>query len=63
METIAAADAATDVEAAPVGVADVDDHQLRPLQSTAGPTENAHTAVKNSHTLPMDTIRMLPLRT
>ena len=58
----AAADAAADMDAAPVGVADVDDHQLSPLRSTAGPTETAHTAANNAHTLPTDTRRMHTLR-
>ena len=47
MEAITAADAA----AAPVGDADVHNHQIRPLQSTAGPTVTADTAAKNAHTL------------
>ena len=65
MEAITAADVAADVDVdtAPVGVADVDNHQLRPLQSTAGPTETAHTSAKNAHTLPTDTRRIRPLRT
>ena len=47
MKAITAADAA----AAPVGDADVHNHQIRPLQSTAGPTVTADTAAKNAHTL------------
>ena len=63
--TAAAADADVDVDVdvAPVGVADMDNHQLCPLQSAAGPTVTAHTAAKNAHTLPTDTRRMRPSRT
>ena len=53
------------MDATPLGEpdADVDDHQLNPFQSTAGPTETAHTGVKNAPNLPTDTRTMQPLRT
>ena len=63
METITSVDAAVDMDAAPVGVADMDDHQLCPLQSTAGLTETEHMIAKNAHTLLRDTRRIRPLRT
>ena len=43
MEKITAAATATDVDAAPVGVMDVHNHQLRPFQSTSGTTETEET--------------------
>ena len=52
-------DVVADVEAAPVGEldADVDDHHLCTVQSTAGPTETVRTGAKNSHILLTDTIK------
>ena len=55
MEKITAADAVADVDAAPVEVADMDDHQLRPLQSTTRTIETVHMSAKNAHTLLVDT--------
>ena len=62
MGTIKDVDVVADVEAAPVGEldADVDDHQLCTVQSTAGRMETVRTGEKNSHILLTDTIKMQP---
>ena len=59
-ENILDADAVVDVDAAKVGEPDVDadDHQLHPLQSSAGITETVHMGENNVHTLPIETRRM-----
>ena len=63
MEAIPTAAMAAAADAVPVGAADVHDRQLRPLQSTAGPTVAADMAAKNAHTLLTDTRRRRPLHT
>ena len=65
METISDVDAVAGMYAETVGEPDVDadDHQLHPIQNTAGLMETVHTGAKNVHTLLTDTRRMQPSRT
>ena len=62
METVLDADVVADVDSVTVGEPDAHDHQLQPLQNTAGPTETAHMEAKDVHTLLTDTRSMQHLR-